>query len=176
MKKIENMNIDEIRQAFSKFEAKHTRNDDLDMSCLQLIRYAELLEKANREELLDLISDIFNHGFMCGYKQSEKDLKAKIEKHIYNDAHRKLLELVYYLPLGYQAEFFYRVMIFSFDDGMIKALYPRRIAKPALEIIAEHKAKEAREKAEREERKKVVDEALKQYEQRNKALEEKEVC
>ena len=56
MKKIENMNIDETRQAFSKFEAKHTRNDDLDMSGLQLTRYAECLEKANREELFDLIS------------------------------------------------------------------------------------------------------------------------
>lgn len=53
---------------------------------------------------------------------------------------------------------------------------PKKQAKPALAIRAERETKKAREKAEHEERKKVVDEALKQYEQRNKALEEKEVC
>ncbi len=35
MRKIKNMSLDEARQAFSKFEAKHTRNDDLDMSGLK---------------------------------------------------------------------------------------------------------------------------------------------
>lgn len=175
MKNICNMSIGEAKQAFDKWTEKHCINDKFEMGGLQLTRYAGLLERANREELLTLISDIFNHGFMAGYKQSEADTKAKIDKRIYNEEHRRLLELVYYLPLGYQANFFYHVMIFSFDDGMIEALYPKRIAKPALEIIAEHKAKEAREKAEREERKKVVDEALKQYEQRNKTPEEQGV-
>lgn len=47
----------------------------------------------------------------------------------------------------------------------LKRFYPRRIAKPAIEIREQHREKEAREKAEREERKRVVDEALKQYEQ-----------
>ena len=42
---------------------------------------------------------------------------------------------------------------------------PGRLAKPILEIRAEREAKKAREKAEREERQKIVDEALKQYEQ-----------
>lgn len=175
MKKIENMNIDEARQAFSKFEAKHARNDDLDMSGLQLTRYAERLEKANREELFDLISDIFNHGFMCGYKQSEADLKAKIDKRMHDDMHRRLLELVYYLPFGYQAGFFYNLIIFTLPEDAFR-LMPKKQAKPALAIRAERETKKAREKAEHEERKKVVDEALKQYEQRNKALEEKEVC
>lgn len=175
MKKIENMNIDETRQAFSKFKAKHTRNDDLGMSCLQLIRYAELLEKANHEELLDLISDIFNHGFMCGYKQSETDLKAKIDKRMYDDMHRRLLELVYYLPFGYQAEIFYNLIIFTLPEDAFRFM-PKKQAKPALAIRAERETKKAREKAKREEQKKVIDVALKQYEQRNKALEEKEAC
>lgn len=166
MKHICNMSIAEAKQTFCKWiEKQQCPDDKFQMGGLQLTRYADLLGRANREELFDLISDIFNQGFMCGYKQSEADTKARIEKRIYNEEHRRLLELVYHLPLGFNADFFYRVMIFSFDDGMIEALYPKRIAKPALEIIAEHEAKEAREKAEREERKKVVDEALKLYEQ-----------
>lgn len=165
MKHICNMTVPEVKQTFDKWEEKHCTSEKFEMGGLQLTRYAELLERANREELLNLISDIFNHGFMCGYKQAETDQKSKIDKRIHDDTHRRLLELVYYLPLGYHADFFYRLMIFSFDDGLLEAFYPKRIAKPALEIIAEARAKEAREKAEREERKKVVDEALKQYEQ-----------
>ncbi len=49
---------------------------------------------------------------------------------------------------------------------MIESYLPAKIAKPALEIIAESEAREERKKAEREERQKVIDEALKQYEQR----------
>lgn len=167
MKHICNMSINEVKQTFSKWIEKHQCPDDkFQMGGLQMTRYADLLGIANKDGILDLICDIFNQGFMCGYKQSEADTKARIEKNIYNEEHRRLLELVYHLPLGFNADFFYRVMIFSFDDGMIEALYPKRIAKPALEIIADHKAEKEREKKEREEREKVVDEALKQYEQR----------
>ena len=165
MKYICNMSVPEVKQVFSKWIEKHCTHEKFEMGGLQMTRYADLLGRANKDEMFDLICDIFNHGFMCGYKQSESDTKARIEKNIYNEEHRRLLELVYHLPLGFNAEFFYRVMIFSFDDGMIEALYPKRIAKPALEIIAEYKAKKAKEAEEREERKKVVDEALKQYEQ-----------
>ena len=144
MKHICNMSVPEAKQAFDKWIEKHQCQDDkFQMGGLQLTRYANLLGRANREELLTLICDIFNHGFMCGYKQSEANTKAEIEKHIYNEEHRRLLELVYHLPLGFNAGFFYRIMIFSFDEGMIEALYPKRIAKPALEIIAEHEVKKS---------------------------------
>lgn len=76
MKKFKNMNLQEAEEAFSKWEAKHPRNDDFDMSGLQMMKYAELLGRSNREELLTLICDIFNHGFMCGYKQSEANQKV----------------------------------------------------------------------------------------------------
>lgn len=166
MKHICNMSVPEAKQAFDKWIEKHQCPDDkFQMGGLQLTRYADLLGRANREELFTLICDIFNHGFMCGYKQSEANKKVEIDKRIYNEEHRRLLELVYHLPLGFNAGFFYRVMIFSFEEGMLKALYPKRIARPALEIIAEHEAKKAKEEADREERKKVVDEALRQCEQ-----------
>lgn len=118
MKHICNMSINETKQAFDKWiEKRQCPDDKFQMGGLQLTQYADLLGRASREELLALICDVFNHGFMCGYKQSESDTKAEIEKHIYNEEHRRLLELVYHLPLGFNAEFFYHVMIFSFDEG-----------------------------------------------------------
>lgn len=164
MKKIKNMSIDEARQAFSKFDVKHPRNDDLDMSGLILSQCSEITRGTDRDAISTMLYDLFNYGFMAGYKQSEADLKTKVEKRMHDDMHRKLLEFVYYLPFGYDAPFFYHLMVHSLPEECYRFI-PSRIAKPALEIIAEHKAKEAREKAEREERKKVINEALKQYEQ-----------
>lgn len=165
MKKIKNMNFQEAKEAFSKWEAKHPRLDDFDMGGLTLTQCREITSGADPEAIATMLYDLFNYGFMAGYKQSEADLKARVDKRIHDDMHRRLLELVYHLPFGYHAEYFYYFMVYSFeDDDILKAFFPGRIAKPALEIRAEHEAKEAREKAEREERKKVVDEALKQYE------------
>lgn len=165
MKKIKNMNFKEAKEAFSKWEAKHPRLDDFDFNSAQIGNYKELFRLADRESIIDLLYDLFNYGFMAGYKQAEAEQKAKTDKRMYNDMHRRLLELVYYLPFGYNAEYFYYLMVYSFEDGMLEAFFPKRIAKPALEIRAKSEEKKAREKAEREERQKVIDEALKQYEQ-----------
>lgn len=40
-------------------------------------------------------------------------------------------------PFGYHAEYFYYLMVYSFEDGMLEEFFPRRIAKPALAIRAE---------------------------------------
>lgn len=165
MKKIKNMNFQEAKEAFSKWEAKHPRLDDFDMGGLTLTQCGEIARGADREAIATMLYDLFNYGFMAGYKQAEAEQKAKIDKRMYNDMHRRLLELVYFLPFGYHADYFYHIMVYSFEEGMLEAFYPKRIATPALEIRAKSKEKEAREKAEREERKRVVDEALKQYEQ-----------
>lgn len=169
MKKIKNMSIDEARQAFFKFDTKHKRKDDFDMNILQIHQYDELLQKASKEDLTSLLYDLFNYGFMAGYKQSESDLKAKIDDHMYSDTQRQLLEFVYYLPFGRHAELFYHFMIYHFKDDELEALLPNRIAKPALAVKKEAREEEARKEAERKERQKVIDEALKQYElQKNK--------
>lgn len=110
MKKVKNMNIDEARQACAKFEAKHPRNDDLDMSSLLLSQCGEISRGTDREAISTMLYDLFNYGFMAGYKQSEADLKTKIDKRVKDDMHRKLLELVFYLPFGYRAEYFYCMM------------------------------------------------------------------
>ena len=164
MKKIKNMNIEEAKEAFSKWEAKHPRLDDFDMNGLTLTQCGEIAMGTDRETIATMLYDIFNYGFMAGYKQSEADLKTKIDKRMHNDMHRKLLEFVYHLPFGYDAPFFYHLMVYSLPEECYRFM-PNRIAKPALEIRAEREAKEARKKAEREGRKKVVDEALNQYEQ-----------
>ncbi len=165
------MTAAETKEAFTKWEVKHPRLDDFDMSGLALTQCREIAKGTGPESIVDMLYGLFNYGFMAGYKQSEADLKARVDKRIHDDMHRRLLELVYYLPFGYRAEYFYYMMsyflmVYSFeDDDILKAFFPGRIAKPALKIRAEHESKEAREKAEREERKRVVDEALKQYEQ-----------
>ncbi|MDE6829021.1 MAG: hypothetical protein K2P34_01595 [Lachnospiraceae bacterium] len=165
MKKIKNMTAAEAKEAFTKWEVKHPRHDDFDFNSAQIGNYKELFRLADRESIIDLIYDLFNYGFMAGYKQAESEQKAKIDKRVKNDMHRKLLEMVYFLPLGIHANFFYTFMVRYIGKEELEYLFPKKIAKPALEIIAADEAEEAKEKAEREERQKVIDEALKQYEQ-----------
>lgn len=165
MKKIKNMNFQEAKEAFSKWEAKHPRLDDFDMGGLTLTQCREIASGAAPEPIVTMLYDLFNYGFMAGYKQSEADLKARVDKQIKGDIHRKLLEMTYYLPLGIHADFFYTFMVRYIGKEELEYLFPQKIAKPALEIIAADEEKNAREKAEREERERVVDEALKQYEQ-----------
>lgn len=164
MKKIKNLTAAEAKEAFTKWEVKHPRHDDFDFNSAQIGNYKELFRLADRESIIDLIYDLFNYGFMAGYRQSEAEQKAKTDKRMYNDMHRRLLELVYYLPFGYRAEYFYCMMSHLLPEDCFY-LMPKRITKPMLEIRAKIEEKKAREKAEREERQKVIDEALKQYEQ-----------
>lgn len=165
MKKIENMNFKEAKEAFSKWEAKHPRLDGFDMSGLLFTQCGEIARGADREAIATMLYDLFNYGFMAGYKQAEAEQKAKIDKRVKDDMHRKLLEMVYFLPLGIHANFFYTFMVRYIGKEELEYLFPKKIAKSALEIIAADEAEEAKEKAEHEERQKVIDEALKQYEQ-----------
>lgn len=143
MKKVKNMNIDEARQAFAKFEAKHPRNDDFDISGLLLSQCGEISRGTDREAISTMLYDLFNYGFMAGYKQSEADLKTKIDKRVKDDMHRKLLELVFYLPFGYRAEYFYCMMSYLLPEDCFY-LMPGRVAKPALAIRAEREDRKAK--------------------------------
>lgn len=77
MKKIENMNFKEAKEAFSKWEAKHPRLDSFDMGGLVLVQCGEIARGTDREATATMLYDLFNYGFMAGYKQSEAELKAK---------------------------------------------------------------------------------------------------
>ena len=57
-----------------------------------------------------------------------------------------------YSPDKFKKKFRYNLMVYSLENDVLKSFFPIRIAKPVLAIWAE-----------REERKRVVDEALKQY-------------
>lgn len=144
MKKIKNMTAAEAKQAFTKWEAKHPRHDDFDFNAAQIGNYKELFKQADRESIIDLIYDLFNYGFMAGYKQSEVEQKAKIDKRVKDDMHRKLLELVYYLPFGYRAEYFYCMMSYLLPEDCLY-LMPNRVTKPMLEIRAEREDRKAKE-------------------------------
>ncbi|MDE7205185.1 MAG: hypothetical protein K2O91_25530 [Lachnospiraceae bacterium] len=149
MKTVKNMNIDEARQSFAKFEAKHLRNEDFDMSGLILAQCGEIARGIDREATATMLYDLFNYGFMAGYKQSEADLKTRINKRVKDDMHRRLLELVYYLPFGYRAEYFYCMMSYLLPEDCFY-LMPNRITKPILAIRAEREDKKTREAAEQE--------------------------
>ena len=144
MKKIENMNFKEAKEAFSKWEAKHPRLDGFDMSGLSFTQCGEIASGTDREATATMLYDLFNYGFMAGYKQSEAEQKAKIDKRVKDDMHRKLLELVYYLPFGYRAEYFYCMMSYLLPEDCFY-LMPKRITKPMLEIRAEREVRKAKE-------------------------------
>lgn len=93
MKKIENMNFQEAKAAFNKWEAKHPRLDGFDMGGLVLTQCGEITKGTDREAIATMLYDLFNFN-----------------KRVKDDMHRKLLELVYYLPFGYRAEYFYCMM------------------------------------------------------------------
>ena len=133
------------------------------MGGLVLTQCGEITRGTDREATATMLYDLFNYGFMAGYKQAETEQKAKIDKRV--KVHRKLLEMVYFLPLGIHANFFYTFMVRYIGKEELEYLFPKKIAKPALEIIAADEAEEAKAKTEHEERQKVIDEALKQYEQ-----------
>lgn len=144
MKKIENMNFKEAKEAFSKWEAKHPRLDGFDMSGLSFTQCGEIARGTDREATATMLYDLFNYGFMAGYKQAEAEQKAKVNKRVNDDMHRKLLELVYYLPFGYRAEYFYCMMSYLLPEDCFY-LMPKRITKPMLEIRAEREDRKAKE-------------------------------
>ncbi len=144
MKKIKNMNFQEAKEAFSKWEAKHSRLDGFDMSGLSFTQCGEIARGADREAIATMLYDLFNYGFMAGYKQSEAERKAKIDKRVKDDMHRRLLELVYYLPFGYKAEYFYCMMSYLLPEDCFY-LMPNRITKPMLEIRTEREDRKAKE-------------------------------
>ena len=144
MKKIENMNFQEAKEACFKWEAKHPRLDGFDMGGLVLTQCEEITRGTDREATATMLYDLFNYGFMAGYKQSEAELKAKIDKRVKDDMHRRLLELVYYLPFGYKAEYFYCMMSYLLPEDCFY-LMPKRITKPMLEIRAEREDRKSKE-------------------------------
>ena len=144
MKKIKNMNFQEAKEAFSKWEAKHPRLDDFDMGGLTLTQCGEIARGADREAISTMLYDLFNYGFMAGHKQAEAEQKAKIDKRIKDDMHRKLLELVYYLPFGCKAEYFYCMMSHLLPEDCFY-LMPNRVTKPMLEIRAEREDRKSKE-------------------------------
>lgn len=144
MKKIENMNFQEAKEAFTKWEAKHPRLDGFDMGGLVLAQCGEITKGTDREAIATMLCDLFNYGFMAGHKQAEAEQKAKVNKRVKDDMHRKLLELVYYLPFGCKAEYFYCMMSHLLPEDCFY-LMPNRITKPMLEIRAEREDRKAKE-------------------------------
>lgn len=124
MKKIKNMNIVEIQNAWDKYTVKCPATDDFKIQNLHLCEYSESIKTAvqtgNNETIQQIISDIFYHGFMNGAKQNEKKSKDKYNKvfnvHSEQQHHKDLVELAYNLPFGIGADYFYTFMVLMLNN------------------------------------------------------------
>jgi len=92
-----------------------------------------------------------------------------MKKKIYYEEHKKLIDLVTYLPFGYQAEYFYTFMLLRLKDmtksgADIFEMYPKKIHKQILldfehleQVATERKkVQEAKEKPELSEKDKYL--------------------
>ena len=123
MKATKNMNTAELKITLDKYTAKHPVTDKFDLQGLQLCEYAENIKAAvqtgNNEELYQIISNLFNYGFMNGAKQTEKQTTDKYNEvfNRSNEQHRKdLVELAYYLPFGIGTDYFYTFMVLMLNS------------------------------------------------------------
>ena len=123
MKTIKNMNTAEIKATLDKYAIKHPVTDKFDLQGLQLCEYAENIRAAvqtgNNEAVSQIIADIYNYGFMNGAKQTEKQTTDKYNK-VFNRSseqhHKDLAELVYNLPFGIGADYFYTFMVLMLNS------------------------------------------------------------
>ena len=123
MKAIKNMNTAEIKAALDKYIAKHPVTDKFDLQGLQLCEYAEntmaAVQTGNNEAVSQIIADIYNYGFMNGAKQIEKqttDNYNKVFDRSIEQHHKDLAELVYNLPFGIGADYFYTFMVLMLNS------------------------------------------------------------
>lgn len=86
--------------------SKAPRLDDFDMGGLTLTQCGEIARGIDREAIPTMLYDLFNYGFMAGYKQAEAEQKAKIDKRMYNDMHRRLWNLFIICLLGTKQSIF----------------------------------------------------------------------
>ena len=139
MKKICNMNFEDTKKSFIKFSKKHKVKDDFDMNGLQLKEYAGMFKEVSlnndKEKFFELIYNLFNYGFMAGYKQHEAESKAAVEKNFKSESHRKLTELIYNMPFGYHSEYFYTFMCGSINREVLEYIKPKKVS---CEALAEH--------------------------------------
>lgn len=129
MKKIKNMNITNMKTAFSSFEKKHHIQEDFDANPDVLRESIDALTDLSNAS--NILYDLFCYGFMAGYKQANADNKANFKKHTYSDEHRQIIELIYRLPItgGYAQDLYYSVIKRMFKDDVMEHFVPSRLSK-----------------------------------------------
>lgn len=144
MKATKNMNIAEIKAALDKYTAKHPVTDKFDLQGLQLCEYAENIRAAvqtgNNEAVSQIAADIYNYGFMNGAKQTT-DKYNKVFNRSNEQHHKDLAELVYNLPFGIGADYFYTFMVLMLNskyEGLANML-PAKQRKAFYETVKQSK-------------------------------------
>lgn len=154
MKAIKNMNTAEIKATLDKYTAKHPVTDKFDLQGLQLCEYAENIRAAvqtgNNEAVSQIIADIYNYGFMNGAKQTGKQTTDKYNK-VFNRSneqhHKDLAELVYNLPFGIGADYFYTFMVLMLNSKYegVADMLPAKQRKAFYETVKQSKERKESE-------------------------------
>lgn len=155
MKKLKNMNTEEVKQLCEKVLEQTPIHDSFDLQGLQLTKYRELItDQVQRNDIdgvLSTVYDIYNHGFVAGIKQKESIIKTATDKQLKNEYHRELTELVYNLPCGVTAPYFYPFMCFYLErEGYISFL-PKRIRNKVERWLQDYRERKEQEKEEPQE-------------------------
>lgn len=156
MKKICNMNFDDMKAGFASFSKKHSISDDFDLNYNVINSIKPLL--TDNEAITDCFYDVFRFGFMAGYMQNEKELKKQIENKLNKEMHRDLVELAYNLPFGFMSTYFYPFMVFSLEHEGVLCCLPRKVQNKARAFITKYNEEAAQKEQEEQEQKQPLTE------------------
>lgn len=155
MKKLKNMNTEEVKQLCDKVLEQTPIQDSFDLQGLQLIEYrtliADQVQRNDIDGVLNTIADIYNHGFVAGTKQKEGIIKTATDKQLKNEYHRELVELAYNLPCGVTATYFYPFMCFYLEKEGYISFLPKKVRNKVERWLQDYRERKEQEKEEPQE-------------------------
>ena len=155
MKKLKNMNTEEVKQLCDKVLEQTPIQDSFDLQGLQLIEYrtliADQVQRNDIDGVMNTIADIYNHGFVAGKKQKESIIKTATDKQLKNEYHRELVELAYNLPCGVTATYFYPFMCFYLEKEGYISFLPKKVRNKVERWLQDYRERKEQEKEESQE-------------------------
>lgn len=155
MKKLKNMNTEEVKQLCDKVLEQTPIQDSFDLQGLQLIKYrtliADQVQRNDIDGVINTIADIYNHGFVAGTKQKQREIKTITDKVLHNDMHRELVELAYNLPCGVTATYFYPFMCFYLEKEGYISFLPKKVRNKVERWLQDYRERKEQEKEEPQE-------------------------
>lgn len=162
MKKLKNMNTEEVKQLCDKVLEQTPIQDSFDLQGLQLTEYrtliADQVQRNDIDGVMNTIADIYNHGFVAGTKQKQREIKTITDKVLHNDMHRELVELAYNLPCGVTATYFYPFMCFYLEHEGYLPYVTKRVRNKVERWLQDYRERKEQEKEKEEPQEQLTDE------------------